>query len=60
MEAHDNKEVLQEPKAYESQSPVNSDHDIEQGDAGIKHQAAPLARELKGRHMQMIAIGKCQ
>ena len=51
------KEVMEEPKAYESQSPVHTD-DVERGDVGIKHQAAPLARQLKGRHMQMIAIGK--
>lgn len=36
-----------------------SDHgDIEAADNGIVNKAAPLARELKGRHMQMIAIGK--
>lgn len=26
-------------------------------DKGIVNQAAPLAKKLKGRHMQMIAIG---
>lgn len=31
--------------------------DIENGDTGIITKGAPLARELKGRHMQMIAIG---
>lgn len=31
--------------------------DIETGNVGIKYQANPLARELQGRHMQMIAIG---
>jgi amino acid permease len=33
--------------------------DLENGDKGIVTQANPLARELKGRHMQMIAIGLC-
>jgi amino acid transporter len=36
-------------------SPV--DADVEQGDRGIINKAAPLARQLQGRHMQMIAIG---
>jgi amino acid transporter len=31
--------------------------DVESGDNGIVVKANPLARELKGRHMQMIAIG---
>jgi amino acid permease len=31
--------------------------DIERGDPGIINHANPLARKLKGRHMQMIAIG---
>ena len=56
-----------------SESPVNStevketkvatalpEHtDLENGDKGIVTLANPLARELKGRHMQMIAIGLC-
>jgi amino acid permease len=32
-------------------------HDVETGDAGILVKSEPLARKLKGRHMQMIAIG---
>jgi amino acid transporter len=36
-------------------APANSD--VELGDPGILVHAAPLARKLKGRHMQMIAIG---
>jgi amino acid permease len=31
--------------------------DVEQGDPGIINHANPLSRKLKGRHMQMIAIG---
>jgi amino acid transporter len=36
-------------------APAHSD--VENGDSGILVHAAPLARKLKGRHMQMIAIG---
>jgi len=36
-------------------APANND--VELGDRGIIVRAAPLARQLKGRHMQMIAIG---
>ncbi|CAG8958838.1 hypothetical protein HYFRA_00011789 [Hymenoscyphus fraxineus] len=31
--------------------------DLEVGDPGVVNKTAPLARDLKGRHMQMIAIG---
>jgi amino acid transporter len=33
------------------------EEDVERGDPGIVNHANPLARKLKGRHMQMIAIG---
>jgi amino acid permease len=33
------------------------EEDVEHGDPGIVNHANPLARKLKGRHMQMIAIG---
>lgn len=36
-------------------APVHTD--VENGDTGILVHSAPLARKLKGRHMQMIAIG---
>jgi hypothetical protein len=42
----------------ETESSVPTHSDVENGDAGIVVHAAPLARKLKGRHMQMIAIGK--
>ena len=58
METHATKEVVEEPKAYESQSPVHTDTDIEHGNVGIMNKANPFARQLKGRHMQMIAIGE--
>lgn len=31
--------------------------DVEMGDKGITTRASPLVRELKSRHLQMIAIG---
>lgn len=36
---------------------ARANSDVEAGDQGILVHAAPLARKLKGRHMQMIAIG---
>ena len=43
------KEVVTTPKHHDS--------DIEAADSGILFKSKPLARELKGRHMQMIALG---
>jgi len=37
---------------------VPAHSDVENGDTGVLVHAAPLARKLKGRHMQMIAIGQ--
>jgi yeast amino acid transporter len=45
-----------EVKAY---TVPDSSSDPELGDHGILVQSNPLSRELKGRHMQMIAIGTC-
>jgi amino acid transporter len=42
-----------DPKTY----PTPGVADVESGDHGIVVKSNPLARELKGRHMQMIAIG---
>lgn len=39
--------------------PYATEHtDVENGDTGILVKTSPLSRDLKGRHMQMIAIGK--
>lgn len=45
-----------EAKLYAA-NPVVENNDLESGDHGLLVKANPLARELKGRHMQMIAIG---
>lgn len=37
--------------------PAPPNIDVEAGDHGIITHAAPLSRQLKGRHMQMIALG---
>ncbi|RDW88366.1 putative general amino acid permease GAP1 [Coleophoma cylindrospora] len=50
------KEVVDD-KAYAA-SPSHRNPDVETADIGIVNKSAnPLARNLKGRHMQMIAIG---
>jgi amino acid transporter len=52
-------EAAMESKTYSPPGEVHDAHahDLENGDKGILYKAAPLAKELKGRHMQMIAIG---
>jgi yeast amino acid transporter len=37
--------------------PHAENDDVEAGDRTITVKTAPLARQLRGRHMQMIAIG---
>jgi len=50
--------VEETPTVEKKRGSYASPHtDVENGDAGILVHAAPLARKLKGRHMQMIAIG---
>jgi yeast amino acid transporter len=43
-----------DPKTYTA---PETSSDVENADHGILVKANPLSRELKGRHMQMIAIG---
>jgi amino acid permease len=49
-------QILTTEKEHIPFAPAHTD--VENGDNGIMVHAAPLARKLKGRHMQMIAIGK--
>ena len=52
------KEVPSEDmKPYSADSPTRDHVDLENGDKGILVKSAPLAKQLQGRHMQMIAIG---
>ena len=53
-----NKEVaMDNEKQVYGEKPMHTDAERGDIDIGIINQANPLARELKGRHMQMIAIG---
>ena len=57
MDDHVTGETLADEKAVApSPPPYGHDVDIEQ-DAGVVNKTAPLHRDLRGRHMQMIAIG---
>jgi amino acid transporter len=50
-----NTESEKEPKTFTAGASASDD--TEAADHGILVKSNPLARELKGRHMQMIAIG---
>ena len=52
--------MVEESKTYTPSLELghHSDYDVESGDKGLVNKVAPLSRDLKGRHMQMIAIGK--
>jgi amino acid transporter len=41
----------------EAHAPFPENADIETADRGIVNHANPLAKKLRSRHMQMIAIG---
>jgi amino acid permease len=56
MADHVNGELIADEKHVAPSSLEAYDQDIEQ-DAGIVNKTAPLHKDLKGRHMQMIAIG---
>lgn len=51
------KEVPSEDTKTYSADSTTRDGDLEHGDKGILVKSAPLAKQLQGRHMQMIAIG---
>lgn len=51
------KEAVADKKIHSS-SPSHRNADVETADIGVINKSAnPLAHSLKGRHMQMIAIG---
>jgi amino acid transporter len=55
MSDHSPSKELESKETAQAYTPETED--VEQGDPGIINHANPLARKLKGRHMQMIAIG---